>query len=87
MDYANYTQFFLGTMQNFRTLTDPARLNRQPERIRLRSVGATTTLEQALRGFGIPAARLNEFAILNGFNLNDRVPQGTMLKVIGGGSM
>jgi predicted Zn-dependent protease len=82
-DYAAYSQFFLGTMQNFRTLTDAAKLNRQPERLRLRSVNTATTLEQALRGFGIPAARLNEFAILNGLNLNDRVAAGTMIKVIG----
>jgi predicted Zn-dependent protease len=83
---ANYranTQFFLSTMQNFRQLTDQAKLNRQPEKIRLRSVGSATTLEQALRGFGIPAARLNEFAILNGLELRETVPQGMMLKVIG----
>jgi predicted Zn-dependent protease len=83
VDYATYSQYFLSTMQNFRTLTDASKLNRQPERIRLRTVNSATTLEQALRSFGIPAARLNEFAILNGMNLNDRVAAGTMMKVIG----
>jgi predicted Zn-dependent protease len=70
-------------MQNFRTLTDASKLNRQPERIRLRTVSSATTLEQALRSFNIPAARMNEFAILNGMELSERVPQGMMLKVIG----
>lgn len=82
-DYNAYAQVFMGTMQNFRQLTEAAKLNRQPERIRLRSVTSGTTLEQALRGFGIPSARLNEFAILNGMSLSARVDQGMMLKVIG----
>lgn len=82
-DYNGYSQFFMSTMQNFRTLTDASKINRKPDRIRLRTVNTATTLEQALRGFGIPTARLNEFAILNGMNLSDRVAQGMMLKVIG----
>ena len=82
-DYNAYGQYFLNTSQNFRTLTDASKLNRKPERIRLRTVNTATTLEQALRGFGIPAARLNEFAILNGLNLSDRVAQGAVIKVIG----
>ena len=85
-DYAAYSQYFLSTMQNFRTLTDASKLNRQPERLRLRTVTAATTLEQALRSFGIPAARMNEFAILNGRNLSDRVAQGSVIKVIGQGA-
>ncbi len=86
IDYNAYSQYFLSTMQNFRTLTDASKLNRQPERIRLRSTTSATTLEQALKSFGIPAARLNEFAILNGLNLSDQIAQGTMLKVIGQGA-
>lgn len=83
MDYNAYSQYFLGTMQNFRTLTDASKLNRQPERIRLRTVTTAATLEQVLRGFNIPTARLNEFAILNGMNLTDRVAAGTLIKVSG----
>lgn len=82
-DYNNYTNYFLTTMQNFRTLTDAAKLNKKPERIRLRTVNAAATLEQVLRGFNTPQARLNELAILNGMNLTDRVPQGTLIKVAG----
>ncbi|NTS40110.1 M48 family metalloprotease [Flavisolibacter sp. BT320] len=82
-DYAAYGQYFLSSMQNFRTLTDASKLNRKPERIRLKSVSAATTLEQALRGWGMPAARLNELAILNGMNLSDRLAAGTLVKVPG----
>lgn len=82
-DYNAYAQTFLSSMQNFRALTDAAKINRKPERIRLRSVNTATTLDQALRTFNIPSARLNEFAILNGLNLTDRVAAGTLIKVIG----
>lgn len=82
-DYNAYSQSFLYSMQNFKALTDASKLNRQPERIRLRSTTGNTTLEQALRGWGVAAARLNELAILNGMNLSDQVPAGTLLKVPG----
>ena len=85
-DYNAYGQYFMGTMQGFRTLTDASKLNRQPERIRLRTVNSAMTLEQALRSYNVPQARLNEFAILNGMNLSDRLAQGTMIKVTGTGS-
>lgn len=82
-DYPTYSQYFLGSMQTFRALTDPTKLNKKPERIRLKTVNTAGTLEQVLRGYNIPAARLNELAILNGMNLTDRVAQRTMIKIVG----
>lgn len=82
-DYNAFGSYFLGTMQNFRTLTDAAKLNKKPERVRIKAVTTSTTLEQALKNFGTPQTKLNELAILNGLNLTDRVAAGTLLKVIG----
>lgn len=82
-EYGAYTQYFLNTMQNFRPLTDAAKLNKKPERVHIKTVTGATTLEQALRNFGTPAARLNELAILNGMNLSDRLAAGTLIKVVG----
>ena len=82
-DYNSYGNVFLGTMQGFRQLTDAAKINRKPERIRLRTVPQATTLDQALRSYNIPANRLEEFAVLNGMLLTDRVAAGTMIKTIG----
>lgn len=81
-DYATYSQFFMGSMQTFRSLTDASKLNKKPERVRLKTTTTASTLEQALRSLGTPAARLNELAILNGMNLTDQVPRGTILKVV-----
>jgi predicted Zn-dependent protease len=82
-DYNNYGNVFLNTMEGFRTLTDASRINRKPERVRLRTTSQAATLDQVLRGYNTPAARLEELAILNGMQLTDRVAAGTMIKTIG----
>jgi predicted Zn-dependent protease len=82
-DYSTYVPTFTTTMQGFRSLSDPDKLNRKPERIRIKTVSQAATLEQALRNFNMPAARLEELAILNGMKLNTQVPSGTLIKVVG----
>ena len=37
---------------------------------------------QSLRGFGVPDKRLEEMAILNGLQLKDNLPSGTLIKII-----
>lgn len=81
-DFNNYTSYFTNTMQSFRNLTDPAKLNKKADRIRLKTIRQETTLEQALRSFNVPDRRLEELAILNGMNRTDRVPAGMLIKVI-----
>jgi predicted Zn-dependent protease len=81
-DFAPYERTFLGVMQNFRELTDQAKINKQPDRVRIRTVNSATTLEQALRTYNTPQNKLQELAILNGMNLTDRLSQGTLIKVI-----
>lgn len=82
-DYNNYGNTFLNTMEGFRTLTDQLKINRKPDRIRLRTTSQAATLDQVLRGYNQPANRLEELALLNGMLLTDRVPAGTMIKTIG----
>lgn len=82
-NFGAYQSTFTSVMEGFRQLTDPAKLNRKPERVRLRSVAAATTLRQALTSFGVPSARLEELAILNGMQLSDNVSAGTLVKTIG----
>jgi predicted Zn-dependent protease len=81
-DFNNYLSFFNTTQQSFKQLTDPSKLNKKPERVQIRSVRNSTTLEQALRDNKADTKRLEEFAILNGMKLTDRVDAGTMIKVI-----
>jgi predicted Zn-dependent protease len=81
-NFTAYSPYFSQTMQNFRTLTDPDKLNRKPERVRLKTVNQNITLEKALRGFGVPDKKLDEAAILNGMKLNETVSAGTIIKII-----
>lgn len=81
-DFNAYVNLFTNSMQSFRQLTDPNILNRQPDRVRVKTVASTTTLQQAFRTFGVPDNRMQEFAILNGMNLTDQVAAGTLIKVV-----
>lgn len=81
-DFNNYLPYFSTAQQSFRELTDPAKLNKKPERVQLKTVSGSSTLEQAFRQHRVDTKRLEEFAILNGMKLTDRVDQGTLIKVI-----
>ena len=82
-DFNTYANAFSATMQNFKTLTDSEKLNRQPERVRVKTVAQSTTLGQALKGFGTPDKRMEELAILNGMMLSDQVTKGMLIKTVG----
>jgi predicted Zn-dependent protease len=81
-DFNNYVASFNNTMQAFRPLTDPVKLNKKPERIRIRTVGSSITLSQFLAQQKVPGARLEEHAILNGMQLTDNLTAGTLVKII-----
>jgi predicted Zn-dependent protease len=81
-DFNAYAPYFENSMQSFRQLTDASKINKQPERVRIKNVRQDGTLEQALRNYNVQEKRLQEFAILNGKLLTDRVTAGTLIKVI-----
>lgn len=81
-DFNYYSQQFTNSMQSFRQLTDASKLNRKPDRVRIKTVAQNSTLEQALRNHRVATKRLEEFAVLNGMKLTDRVQKGTLIKVI-----
>ena len=80
--FTNYQDLFSNTMQNFKTLTDASKLNKKPERVRLKTTTTAGTLQQALTSYSIPKSRLEEMAILNGMKLTDRLERGTLIKVV-----
>jgi predicted Zn-dependent protease len=81
-DFNAYMQLFQSTMGTFRELTDPSRINKQPERVRVKTVPQNSTLAQALSSLRVSQNRMEELAILNGMNLNDPVERGMLIKVI-----
>ncbi|MFT2009850.1 M48 family metalloprotease [Pontibacter sp. 13R65] len=81
-DFNTYAPLFSSTMENFKQLTDQEKINRKPDRIRIKTVAQAATLSQVLRSFNMPDSKLNELAILNGMQLDDRLEKGTLIKVV-----
>ncbi len=81
-NFNSYKPAFQQYMNSFNQLTDAIHLNRQPERIHIKSLNSTATLQQALSIFSVPAGRHAEMAVLNGMQLTDQVPAGTLLKIV-----
>jgi predicted Zn-dependent protease len=81
-DYNNYAASFSNTMQGFQPLTDPVKLNKKPDRVRIKTVGWAMTLSQLFRQYNLPEARFEELAVLNGMKLTDNLAQGTLIKII-----
>ncbi len=81
-DFNSYTNNFTNTMQSFKELKDPAKLNKKPERVRIKTIASNQTLEQALKAYKVNNKRLEEMAILNGMKLTDMLTKGSLIKVI-----
>ena len=80
--FNNYNGAFTNAMQSFRILTDASKLNKKPERVRIKTVAANSSFEQAMRFFKMPDARIEELGILNGMQKNTAVVKGSLIKVI-----
>ena len=80
-NFDDYFRHFESTMINFDKLTDPARLNVQPQRISIRRVENAGTLADIFLAMGVQNDQMDEFAFLNNMELSDQVPAGTLLKV------
>ena len=81
--FSAYAPQFQQAAQGYARLTEASKLNRQPEHVHIRTATGTQTLASALASAGVPAKRNNEMAILNGMQINDRLPKGTLYKVVG----
>lgn len=66
----------------FRALTDPDKLNRQPERVRVRQAPRDGSFQEIMAALGMPASRLEELGTLNSMKAGDRVARGYLVKVI-----
>ena len=80
--FRNVEALFEKTMSQFKELSDPSRINVKPDQIRIRSTKTSDTLGNTLRSLGVPNDQLEQVALLNGRQLNDRVPANTLIKVV-----
>ncbi len=80
--FESYLPRFEESMNHFDKLTDRARIDVSPQRIRIREVARDGTLAEALRHFGVREGELQEYAFLNNMGLNDRVEAGDLIKTV-----
>ncbi|AYA35877.1 peptidase M48 [Hymenobacter oligotrophus] len=80
--FSSYGPTFQRVAQGFRRLTDANKINRQPERVRVRTAKAGQTLASALAANGVPSRRYEEMAILNGMKTTDKLTAGQLFKVV-----
>jgi predicted Zn-dependent protease len=81
-DFNAFAPLFQNTMGGFSVLTDPEKINRKPERIRIKEVPQTGTLQQALQSLRAKESDMQELSVLNGMKLTDRVERGMLIKTI-----
>jgi predicted Zn-dependent protease len=80
--FTNNFRTFQAVAQNFRALNDPDKLNRQPERVRVRPAPRDGSFREVMAALGMPANRLEELGVVNSLKADDRVARGTLVKVI-----
>jgi len=82
VDYTANNQYFTYTMNNFRTLNDPAKIHVKPDRISIKKAPRSGSLSSILKSFDVPEDRMEEHALINGVDQDNFVQQGTLIKVI-----
>ncbi len=81
--FSQYESTFVGTMSQFRTLSDPKFINVKPTRIKIVEVGSAKTLRSALGGLGVSEDKqLEELALINGMELDEALEPGQKIKVL-----
>jgi predicted Zn-dependent protease len=80
--FSAYHTRFSNSFTSFKTLTNTQKLNKQPERVRIKTAATTTTLEQLFKTYNMPSSRFEELSILNGMLLTDQVQKGTLIKIV-----
>jgi predicted Zn-dependent protease len=81
-NFNGYLPVFQNSMEGFNVLNDADKINREPERIRIKTVTQNGTLAQALEHFNVKQKRADELATLNGMALTEKVEKGMLIKVI-----
>ena len=87
VDFNSQSTNFRQVMGGFARLTDPDKLNRQPDRVRIRTSNRSQTLQQALQAEGASSTQLQDLAILNGMTLNTTLRAGQKYKVVRNGNL
>ena len=81
-DFARYVSLFRNTQENFKVLRDPSKINVVPEKLYVKPVANSGSLQTALAYYKMPSNKMKELAILNGMELNTQVRKGDLIKIV-----
>ena len=73
---------FKSVAQGFKSVNDASILNRQPDRIRIKTVQRDGSLKDALKDNNQQDKQMDELAIINGMSLSDKVTKGMLIKTL-----
>jgi predicted Zn-dependent protease len=77
-----HEQRIFTTMRSFRNLTDPARINVTPDRVRVSTVNATGSFGTVVTALGARPADLETDAIMNNVRTTDTIVAGKLVKFV-----
>ncbi|RYC69171.1 MULTISPECIES: M48 family metalloprotease [Spirosoma] len=80
--FGNRLPTFRQVAGGFRALTDPDKLNRKPERVRIQAAPRDGSFREVMTALNMPASRLEELGTLNSLKAEDRITRGTLLKTV-----
>ena len=83
LNFSRYGDTMESCMRGFNRLTNPQKINVEPNRIRIKTVAKTGTLESTLQSFGVAADKMELHSLLNGMELTSTVSANSLIKVVG----
>ena len=81
-DISIYQSDFDNSLNNFKELKEPNRINVKPDRIEIKEVTQTATLKDVMGYYKMPTERYEELSLINGMELTETVQKGTLIKII-----
>lgn len=81
-DFNTYFSSFTATMKSFNKLTDQSKINKLPQRIKIVTAKRTASLKDIMNDFSQSSNDMNKLSLLNGMELTESVPSGTLIKIL-----
>jgi predicted Zn-dependent protease len=80
--FSTHQGSFQSTLDGFKNLTNRSKIDVKPDRIRLKQAKRQGTCKAAFLSLGVKKDDLEKVALMNGRELADNIPAGTLLKVL-----
>ncbi|MDD8019580.1 MAG: M48 family metalloprotease [Acidobacteriota bacterium] len=80
--FITYSEIMSDTLNGFKLLSDQAKINVKPERIKIIKAARADSLSNLLKPYGYNQDKQKQIAVMNAMELTDKVPAGTLLKIV-----